>query len=100
MREDQEAAGSLQSLAVQSHGENMSGQSAHITENNFSGYTINESNFDPTLTGIPRPKGRYQERLDNEVQKLESTANEEDGSAQQYQSGPSYFDSHVPVRQQ
>lgn len=103
IRDDQEAAAnSLQSLSVQPHSENMSGQSAHITENEFSGYAgaaVANSNFDPTLTGIARPKGRYEERVENHLQQIKSTK-EEDGSAQQYQNAPYFSDSHLQVQPQ
>jgi hypothetical protein len=104
MRDDQEAAASsLQSLSVQPHSGNMSGHSAHIPENEFSSYSgvaVTDSNFDPTLTGISRPKGRYQERVDNHMQQLKSTK-EEDSLGQQYQNAPYYGESsHLQVQPQ
>jgi hypothetical protein len=88
IREEQEAAGNLQALAV---------QSGHGPENGFPGYD-DHTQYDPALE-IIRPKGRYEERVDNHMQHLKSTK-EVDTSTQQYQHGQSYLNDHFEEQQQ
>jgi hypothetical protein len=95
------AATGLASLSVQQPSIHLPGQSTQMLDHDYPIYSSSASTMppitgtasgydsDPALLGIGRPKGRYQESVDNQVQQLKA---KEDGGADLHYSSANYFD--------
>lgn len=79
LREDQRRTGNLHSFAVQaSHGNGMLGSSEYTQQVAY------PDNLDPLLAGVGRPKGRFEEKVDQEKRRKLDSKPEQQRPSEQY----------------